>query len=139
MNRTVKTILLIAALFLLAGCSKKTDKSQENIQSSVKNIAVFIPGIMEGSPTYEKLAKGVKAAVEEYEQYGMCPLWRLCAELPDAGTDCRHWWQERGEKLNAVGLTDRRYSYRAGTWDVLYVSSVPGCTNEWKKTERFPT
>ena len=43
----------------LTGCSKK---------STGKSIAVFVPGIIDDSPTYEKLAKGVTKAVDDFNQ-----------------------------------------------------------------------
>ncbi len=59
-----KIILLVAALsafglsFGLISCSKKAE-------SNKTSIAVFVPGIVDGSPVYAMLVKGVQAAVEE--------------------------------------------------------------------------
>lgn len=59
-----KLILLVAALSVfvlslgLSSCSKKAE-------SNKTSIAVFVPGIVDGSPVYAMLVKGVKAAVEE--------------------------------------------------------------------------
>ena len=59
-----KLILLVAALsvfvlsLVLISCSKKAE-------SNKTSIAVFVPGIVDGSPVYAMLVKGVKAAVEE--------------------------------------------------------------------------
>ena len=49
----------ILAALLLTGCAKKTNKS---------SIAVFVPGIIDDSPTYNMLVQGIKAAVEEKNQ-----------------------------------------------------------------------
>lgn len=56
-----RIILLTLSLlsFVIFGCSKKTEN---------KSIAVFVPGIIDDSPTYAKLTNGVKSAVEEYNQ-----------------------------------------------------------------------
>ena len=57
MKKFVKNLLIIMATTLLFSCAKQSN--------SQKSIAVIDTGIMEDSPTYAKLANGVKKAVEE--------------------------------------------------------------------------
>lgn len=53
-----KLLFALSILTLtLVGCSK---------QSNGKSIAVFVPGIIDDSPTYAKLTKGVQKAVEDF-------------------------------------------------------------------------
>ena len=57
----MKKILLYITIFttlLFTACAKKSDASEK------KSIAVFVPGIIDNSPVYEMLVKGVKEAVE---------------------------------------------------------------------------
>ncbi len=57
----MKKILLYITIFtalLFTACAKKSDASGK------KSIAVFVPGIIDNSPVYEMLVKGVKEAVE---------------------------------------------------------------------------
>ena len=49
----------ILAALLFSSCAKKSDKTA---------IAVFVPGIIDDSPTYNMLVQGIKAAVEEKNQ-----------------------------------------------------------------------
>ena len=57
---TKKTVIILMIFFVLlsAGCSKKEQKKADTI-------AVFVPGVIAGSPTYEMLAEGVEKAVKE--------------------------------------------------------------------------
>ncbi|MBB6482190.1 BMP family ABC transporter substrate-binding protein [Spirochaeta isovalerica] len=48
----------IMATFLLTGCSEKKEEKEDRSFS----IAVFVPGVLAGSPTYEMMDKGVRAA-----------------------------------------------------------------------------
>lgn len=103
MRKFSKTLLVISTLFLLAGCSKKADnKKAGDIQSSVKSIAVFIPGIMEGSPTYEKLAQGVKAAVDEYNE-NKSDEDKIEVTVFEAGTNQAAW----GAKIVQLAVTEK--------------------------------
>ncbi len=59
----MKKIFLFTTIFaalMLSGCAKKN-----SVSSSKKSIAVFVPGIIDNSPVYEMLVKGVREAVEE--------------------------------------------------------------------------
>jgi simple sugar transport system substrate-binding protein len=59
-KKSLLTILILTAL-IFTSCSEK--EKTEN--SKVKSIAVFIPGVIAGSPTYEMLADGVEKAVAQ--------------------------------------------------------------------------
>jgi basic membrane lipoprotein Med (substrate-binding protein (PBP1-ABC) superfamily) len=61
--------ILTAALTLgiLGGCSKKEAPKAEDPY----DIAVFIPGVVAGSPIYEMLVAGAEQAAAEYEQAGI--------------------------------------------------------------------
>lgn len=51
-------LLLLLSPLLFFGCTKPSSQN--------KNIALFVPGIIEDSPVYEMLKNGVTAAVEQY-------------------------------------------------------------------------
>ncbi len=57
---------IFSIIFLLSaqGCSKEKNNNKSDNSGAVK-IAVFIPGVAAGSPTYEMLISGVKQAVSE--------------------------------------------------------------------------
>lgn len=78
-----KIILLTLSLlsFVIFGCSKKTEN---------KSIAVFVPGIIDDSPTYAKLTNGVKAAVEEYNQ-NADEKSKINLFIMEAGTNQAEW------------------------------------------------
>lgn len=57
MKKIILYTTILAAL-LFSGCAKKSENSGK------KSIAVFVPGIIDNSPVYEMLVKGVKEAVE---------------------------------------------------------------------------
>ena len=61
MRKKTVIVFIIITSVLSAGCSKKGQQAGENADS----IAVFIPGVIAGSPTYEMLAEGVEKAVKE--------------------------------------------------------------------------
>lgn len=82
MKKFVKNLLIIMATTLLFSCAKQSNNQ--------KSIAVFVPGIMDDSPTYAKLANGVKQAVEEYnankDENSKCNLF-----IMEAGTNQAEW------------------------------------------------
>ncbi|MDR2865386.1 MAG: BMP family ABC transporter substrate-binding protein [Spirochaetaceae bacterium] len=57
-------VLLMILVLFAAACFKDSDKA-ENAGTKQRKIAVFIPGLMSGSPIYEMLADGVQRAVKE--------------------------------------------------------------------------
>ena len=54
------SVLLLSAIILLMGCKNKETNEEAT------SIAVFIPGVMAGSPIYEMLADGAKKAAEDF-------------------------------------------------------------------------
>lgn len=126
MRKILKSVLVISALFLLAGCSKKEVKqSAADLKSSATNIAVFIPGIMEGSPIYAKLAQGVKAAVNEYNQ-SKTEEEKIEVTVFEAGNNQSEW----GAKIVQLAVTEK--------YDVI-ISSNPSLPEICSfVTESFP-
>jgi simple sugar transport system substrate-binding protein len=51
------------AFFLIAGCGSERKEAAAGV-----SVAVFIPGVMSGSPIYEMLAQGAIRAAEEFSQ-----------------------------------------------------------------------
>ncbi|MBI9098781.1 MAG: BMP family ABC transporter substrate-binding protein [Spirochaetaceae bacterium] len=54
----VLTFMTILTILLFTGCREKQNKEEKRSFS----IAVFVPGVLAGSPTYEMMDKGVRAA-----------------------------------------------------------------------------
>ncbi len=54
-------LILIGSVLFVTGCSKQ--KGPE--KSEISGLAVFVPGVLAGSPTYEMMDKGVRKAAEE--------------------------------------------------------------------------
>ena len=87
----MKKLLLfttILAAILFSGCAKKTDKTA---------VAVFVPGIIDDSPTYNMLAQGIKAAVEEKNQT-LSDESKIDLFVMEAGTNQAEW----GPKITAL-------------------------------------
>lgn len=87
----MKKILLfttILAAILFSGCAKKTDKTA---------VAVFVPGIIDDSPTYNMLAQGIKTAVEEKNQ-SLSDESKIDLFVMEAGTNQAEW----GPKITAL-------------------------------------
>ncbi len=72
---------LAAFVFGLGGCSKKANG---------KAIAVFVPGIIDDSPTYEKLTRGVTKAVEDFNQ-SASDAEKITLFVMEAGTNQAEW------------------------------------------------
>jgi simple sugar transport system substrate-binding protein len=72
---------LAAFVFGLGGCSKKANG---------KSIAVFVPGIIDDSPTYEKLTRGVTKAVEDFNQ-SASDAEKITLFVMEAGTNQAEW------------------------------------------------
>jgi len=56
----VLPLAVLASLAVFSGCGKKAQSAQQ--PQGQKTIALFIPGVVSGSPVYEMLTTGVKAA-----------------------------------------------------------------------------
>jgi simple sugar transport system substrate-binding protein len=93
--------LLLVCPFLFLGCNR--NKGAETAQERT-SIAVFIPGVMAGSPIYEMLAQGVQKAGAEYPNVDV--------NVVEAGYNQAEW----ESKLTALAA--------AGTYDLI-VSSNP--------------
>ena len=57
-NRVLILVLLPISVMMFSGCSEKEEQTIEKPFS----IAVFVPGVLAGSPTYEMMDKGVRSA-----------------------------------------------------------------------------
>lgn len=101
MKKFTLSLLCIISLFIV-GCSKKTN---------VKSIAVFVPGIMDNSPTYAMLAQGVTEAVDEFNQ-NKTDAEKVQLFIMEAGTNQAEW----GNKI--LGLA------ASGKYDLI-ISSNP--------------
>lgn len=56
-------VIIIFISFALTGCTK--DERTNTDRTNTYSVAVFIPGVIAGSPTYEMMANGAKRAVSE--------------------------------------------------------------------------
>lgn len=92
MKKTLLFTTILAAL-LFSGCAKKTDKTA---------IAVFVPGIIDDSPTYNMLVQGIKAAVEEKNQT-LSDENKIELFVMEAGTNQAEW----GPKLTALSAEQK--------------------------------
>ena len=80
--------------FLSMGFAKSAGK---------KSVAVFVPGIIDDSPTYNMLVQGVKAAVEEKNQ-SLAKKNKIDLFVMEAGTNQAEW----GPKITAL-CAERKY------------------------------
>ncbi len=85
------TTIILALLF--TGCAKKTDKT---------SVAVFVPGIIDDSPTYNMLVQGIKAAVDEKNQK-LSDENKIDLFVMEAGTNQAEW----GPKLTALSAEQK--------------------------------
>ena len=109
---------LLFANVTLISCTNKN-------KTAAKSIALFIPGILNGSPTYESLAKGMREAVDEYNKSHSTQN-QVTVTVFEAGGNQSEW----SGKLTSLASTAK--------YDVI-VSSNPSlpelCT---PLTEQFP-
>ena len=85
--------LFFAIVLMLTGCSKKAEEK--------KAVAVFVPGIVSGSPVYEMLVKGVQSGIEEYNAALKDGKEAVKASIIEAGPNQAEWAQ----KLTATAAT----------------------------------
>lgn len=83
--------LLVLCNFVL-GCSKKAEKKTA--------VAVFVPGVIAGSPTYEMLAEGSVEAVNEYNRKSHK---NIKIDVIEAGTNQAEW----SSKLTALTASNK--------------------------------
>jgi len=102
--------LTAAVSIVSTSCAKKTDRTQgaAGTEAQEKVIAVFVPGIVSGSPVYEMLVAGVTKAVDEAAGAGA----KVRMQVVEAGTKQAEW----GEKMTTLA---------AGGTYALIVSSNP--------------
>lgn len=121
MKSFIKFSLLPAALFgclFLSSCTKNT-------KSHAASIALFIPGIVKNSPTYENLSIGVRQAVDEFNK-SQSPEDAAKLTVFEAGTNQAEW----SGKLTSLAST--------GSYDVI-ISSNPSLPELCAPlTEQFP-
>ena len=108
-------LVLVLGSLAVSGCSKKAAKEV--------SIAVFVPGVMAGSPTYEMLAAGSVEAVEEYNKR---TNQNVKIDVIEAGTNQAEW----SSKLTAV-TAGNKYSLIVSS-----NSSLPAIIEPL--TEQFP-
>jgi simple sugar transport system substrate-binding protein len=87
-------LIITAIVFSAFGCKKKESKSAEAKQFT---IAVFIPGVMAGSPIYEMLASGVQKAADE--------IGNADVRIIEAGFNQADW-ETKLTSLAAEGIFD---------------------------------
>lgn len=116
-GKSVKSGLLVLFAFIVCFSSCSNQKSK------AKSIAVFVPGVMAGSPTYEMLAKGSIEAVDEFNSK---TAGDIKIDVIEAGTNQAEW----GSKLTALASS--------GKYDLIVSSnsSLPAIIEPL--TELFP-
>ncbi len=77
-------ILLLSCITLFSGCSK-------NNQTKDIEIAVFVPGIVSGSPVYEMLVQGIDQAITEYNDSLPEKGKQAVLSIMEAGTNQSEW------------------------------------------------
>lgn len=110
----IKAISFFCLCLILAGCSKKKTENA---------VAVFIPGVMAGSPIYEMLADGAVEAVNEFNTKNNS---NVKIDVIEAGTNQAEW----SSKLTAL-TAGKKYSLIVSS-----NSSLPAIIEPL--TEQFP-
>lgn len=125
-------ILLIAAIFLFTACSRNNAGSASSSDSNTPaaRIAVFVPGVVSGSPVYEMLAEGVTSAADDWNAAqasdGTAASWPASVTVIEAGTNQAEW----SGKLTALAAS--------ASYDLI-VSSNPSLPELIAPlTEQFP-
>ena len=92
----VKTFVLFALVFALLFCSCSAAGKKASA------IAVFVPGVISGSPVYEMLAQGVTEAVDKYNA-DQKPEDAVVLDVIEAGTNQAEW----GSKITALASSGK--------------------------------
>ncbi len=75
-TKLIGLVIILMLMFFVVACGQETAETSGSEADSTSaaadipdeyDVAVFIPGVLAGSPTYQMLADGVKKAVQEYE------------------------------------------------------------------------
>lgn len=124
---TFTAVLLIACL-AFSGCTSKNNRASS--VSSRKSIAVFVPGVVSGSPVYEMLTEGVTSAVTDWNNTrassGDTAEGKASVTVIEAGTNQAEW----SGKLTALAAS--------GDYDLI-ISSNPSLPELCVPlTEQFP-
>lgn len=88
--------VLFTLVFVLLFCSCS------GIGKKASAIAVFVPGVISGSPVYEMLAQGVTEAVDKYNA-GQKPEDAVVLDVIEAGTNQAEW----GSKITALAASGK--------------------------------
>lgn len=107
----------VSSLFFFAGCAKKPAAS-DTTSTKAANVAIFVPGVVSGSPVYEMLVAGVEKAVLE--------SGAAKAQVIEAGTNQAEW----GDKLISL-VAD-------GAYDLVITSNPAMPEIIAPVAERFP-
>lgn len=104
-TKLVGLLLILMLVLFAAGCGQETaEKAGETGEADSTSdaadipdeydIAVFIPGVLAGSPTYQMLADGVKKAADEYDS--------VTVKVVEGGFN-QGDWQDKVTELAATG------------------------------------
>lgn len=118
-------VFLLAGAIILSGCTLKQNAAGDAQNAdNLRRIAVFVPGVVSGSPTYEMLAEGVTAAVNDWNVSNADD--QASVTVIEAGTNQAEW----SGKLTAVAAS--------GSYDLI-ISSNPSLPELVAPlTEQFP-
>ncbi len=116
---TLLVTLAVGLMTVFTACSSEK-------AGKAPSIAVFVPGIIADSPTYENLANGVTAGVEEYNASVADESKKAKLYIMEAGTNQAEW------------LTKMTALCADGSYDVIISSneSIPELANQL--TQQFP-
>ncbi len=95
--RATTALLILATFAAFTGCSKDNGG---NSTAKKESIAVFIPGVTAGSPTYEQLASGVTKAVAQANA-SRDAANQVALAVIEAGTNQAEW----GNKITALAAS----------------------------------
>ena len=91
-NFLFNALILLVLCISVFGCSKKAEKEIA--------VAVFVPGVIAGSPTYEMLSEGSVEAVNEYNEK---KHQHVKIDVIEAGTNQAEW----SSKLTALTASNK--------------------------------